>query len=75
MSWPYAAFPSLRLHVFQRLDERLRLVQLFWALPCVRRGFIRLGCDSDEWQAAAEVLCAQPCCQVGFGPLSLHGEA
>lgn len=43
------------------LDEHLQLVRLLGALPWVRRGFIRLGRDSDEWQVAAELLCAQAC--------------
>jgi hypothetical protein len=52
------------------LDEYLRLVRLLRALPWVRRGFIRLGRDSDEWQTAAEVLCAQACL-----PMPQPGEA
>jgi hypothetical protein len=43
------------------LDEYLRLVRRLCALPWIRRGFVRLGRDSDGWQAAAEVLCAQAC--------------
>ena len=36
-------------------------MRLLCALPWVRRGFIRLGRDSDEWQVTAELLCAQAC--------------
>jgi hypothetical protein len=39
-------------------DDRY-LVRLLCALPWVRRGFLRLGRDSNEWAAAAVVLCRQ----------------
>lgn len=41
------------------LDDYNRLTRLLRAQPWVRRGFIRLGRDSDEWATAAEVLCVQ----------------
>jgi hypothetical protein len=41
------------------LQDDRHLVRLLCALPWVRRGFLRLGRDSDEWATAAEVLCHQ----------------